>query len=357
MALVWCDGFEGYGDTDNTPPAPTNVLADKYATVNEETYLRIRNVSRTDGWSLLLNTATTSQGYIVTDDVVSGNTCVAGLAYYTRYASFPYYNQRWPLMVFRNTDGNANVELLLSNGYMWVVGPNRTFLGSCRSPSVLEKFNYVEMKVYHHATSGTVEVRINGCPVFVKSGLDTLYASTKPTIAVSVGGAYDAEYNYLSLVDDFYVCDGTGSDNTDFLGPISIETFWAASDDTTEFATTGNANYSTHYEQVIREERDETTDYVEDSTTGNTDVFGMDAAPTYNSVKGVVIWGAVEYSGGTANYRFSLESSNTTTYSSNTVCPSSVEIHSFVVENDPSTSSAFTSSALDSILCGTEVAS
>jgi len=355
MALVWCDGFDGYGDTDNTAPAPTDVLADKYSTVNEETYLRIKSAARTGSWSMLMNTGTTTQGYFITDAVVTGDTCIAGIAYYAKYVSYAYYHQRWPLLVFTNTDGDANVELLFAGGHMFVCGPNRTYLGGCRAPVTIAKFNYVEMKVYHHATAGTVEVRINGCPVFVKTGLDTLYASAKPTVAVSVGGAYDAEYNYLTQVDDFYVCDGSGSDNNDFLGPINVETLWAASDDTAEFATTGNANYSTHYEQVIREERDEATDYVEDATTGNTDIFGMDAASVYDSVKGVIVWGAVQYDTATANYRLSLESSNTSTYSSNAVCPASVEIHSLVVENDPNTSAAFTSSALDSILCGIEV--
>lgn len=355
MALVWCDGFTGYGNANNTAPSPSTVFADKYATTNEINYLRTMTTARTDGWALLVNSSTLSQGYFITDDIVSGNTCIAGVAHFAKNDAPTYDDTRWPLLAFRNTDGDANVELMGGGGYYWVCGPNRTLLGCIRVSSVKSKYKYVEMKVYSHASAGTVEVRVNGCPVFIRTGIDTLYASTKATTQVAIGGPYDAKANYLAQVDDCYVCDGTGSDNNDFLGPIAIETLWAASDSSVNFANTGNANYSTHYQQVIREARDETTDYVEDATTGNADIFTMDTSPTYDTVMGVVVWGAVEYETATANYRFSLESSNITTYSSNTVCPASAEIHPLIVENDPSTNTAFTSSALDSILCGIEV--
>ena len=40
MALVWCDGFEGYGDTNNVAPLPTGVMAQKYRYANLENQMR-----------------------------------------------------------------------------------------------------------------------------------------------------------------------------------------------------------------------------------------------------------------------------------------------------------------------------
>jgi hypothetical protein len=78
------------------------------------------------------------------------------------------------------------------------------------------------MKVYCHATAGTVDVRFNGCPVYSRSSMNTLPSGGIATRAVLGDGYPPYSMSYVRI-DDFYVCDGTGSKNNDFLGDVLVK--------------------------------------------------------------------------------------------------------------------------------------
>lgn len=358
MALVWCDGFEGYGTGNNTAPAPTGVLADKYRYVSQEDHMRLRNdtTHSGSGWAFSYAYQTSDDPVATTRDVVTGNTTIAGAACRLNNQQGLAAYHTWPLLSFKNDDAEKNAAIYYAQGNLWVSGPDRLFLGGCRVTFTRYKWQYVEMKVYHHATNGTIEVRVNGCPVINVTSVNTTANTSKASTRVCLGDINQIQTSRYLLVDDFYVCDGSGSKNNDFLGPVYVETLWAASDDVVQFTKTGNANYTTHYEQLIRTTRDGSTDYVLEDTVNSIDQFGMDNASTFNTIHGVAVWGAVNYTTTTANYQFRLTSNGSTTEGAVTAAPSSTNINTFIVENDPSTNAAFTSNALDNIITGIKVA-
>jgi hypothetical protein len=215
---------------------------------------------------------------------------------------------------------------------------------------------YIEVKIYSHATEGTVEIRVNGCPTFSGSSLNTLNTGGAIT-KVTVGGTKRLRRKASSLLDDFYVCDGTGSTNNDFLGPVTVRTLYPDGDNTAQFATTGNANYATHYEQLNDDnESYPTTDYVEDGTTGNRDIYTLDnSTDNFDTVYGMIGWAYAQYENGATAYRLVCDSNGTESESSNIDAESSFHYDRFVLETDPDTASAWTDSTINAVKFGFEV--
>jgi hypothetical protein len=113
---------------------------------------------------------------------------------------------------------NADASLTVYNGSNTALGT--TAPGVLPTPTAV--YNYVEIKVLHHATAGTVDVRVNNTSVL---------SLTNKVTAVS-GNAYSTKIGFSRVVpnannqpsyDDFYVCDATGSTNNNFLGDVRIE--------------------------------------------------------------------------------------------------------------------------------------
>ena len=353
MALLWCDGFEGYGVGVDHDFLPAGVIADKYdGVLNEDRwYLRtgLHDVAciqiADSGYKCRMQPRVTT----------ANNTLIQGCYFYVYQIDGwrePYW---WPLFRFEDEDGNMNVQLMVCQGTFWISGPSRKYYGGTRANVELQGWNHLEMKVVSSNSAGTIELRLNGAPVYQASSMNTQEAGGKPAELAQIGHdirTYDNEY---CRIDDWYICDGSGGNNDDFLGPVEIQTLWPASDNQTQFSSTGNANYTTHYEQVFSHERLGTSDYVQDATTNNQDTFGLDAADTFNDVHGCIVWGAINYQTSSTNYSFTLTSGGSTDTSATGTAPASVATRPFVVENDPSTNSAFTNAALDSIICGMKV--
>jgi hypothetical protein len=158
-----------------------------------------------------------------------------------------------------------------------------------------------------------------------------------------------------SYRDDVYVCDATGPDNTDFLGDVNVKTLWPDGDSTTQFSITGNGSKSTHWEEVSELARLQTTDYVEDATTSNQDIFTMDNPGTSNAVKGLVVWATTNYNTTNKSHKFVITSNGTTQCSANVTNTTTTAFSSYVVEREPSANVAWNESTLNSMICGIEV--
>lgn len=358
MTLLWCDGFEGYGDTDAASLEPSGVMADKYAaTFNEGQWKSHSSDSRTD-WALEFSQYGIYEDTLRSYDLdTTSNTLIAGVA--VRYKtvqdlSNPHY---WPVLAFMSDSNNENAVLVYCNGCLHVRGPDYTYLGGTRILLEVQNYYYIEMKVYSHATNGEVHVKINNCPVLSLTSVNTLDTVGKPSVKVQIGDSKDIEGSRELLVDDFYVCDDSGNTNNDFLGPVIVKTLWPASDDTAEWATTGNANTSNHYEQVNLLARDDATDYVEDDTIGNEDRYGTDSLSiAFDTIYACVTWGALlTDNDSTNNCAFTLTSNGTTVNGGTVDPPTSTRIYPHIVESEPSTNNAWTTGTINSALIGVEV--
>jgi hypothetical protein len=167
----------------------------------------------------------------------------------------------------------------------------------------------------------------------------------------------DLERKASSILDDFYVCDGTGATNNNFLGPVTVRTLFPDGDDTAKFSVTGNANYSTHYEQLNdNHESHPTTDYVEDGTTGNRDIYTLDnSVDNFDTIYGVIGWGYTKYIDSAINYRLVASSNGTENESSNITALSDWHYDRHVLETNPDTSNAWTDSTINAFKFGFEV--
>jgi hypothetical protein len=136
------------------------------------------------------------------------------------------------------------------------------------------RWNYVECKVTISNTVGVVEVRVNGKTVINLTSADTNNGGAdEVTMLRMVGhnnsGGSTAELQHL--MDDLYVCDGSGSVNNDFLGPLKIEQL--APDgvgDSSQFTPSAGSNWQ-NVDDTASDDGD--TTYNQSSTTAHKDLF------------------------------------------------------------------------------------
>jgi hypothetical protein len=354
MALLWCDGFEGYGASDGVDLSPTGVLADKYMYVDQEN----RFTNRTSGrnGAALECSDTLYPTFFKTYNIATTNTVICGVAYY--FQPKPDWNRStlWPIFRFENGGGNYCASVATADTGFYLRDAAGAFVGATRVNLEESKYNYVELKIYSHATAGTMELRVNGCPVASVSSINT-QASTGGAIAnIQIGFSADILHKRGSRLDDFYVCDDSGSTNNDFLGDITVRTLFPNGDDTTQFATTGNGSYSTHYEQVNYADALPATDYIEDGSTGNRDIFTLaDSTDNFATVYGVMGFAYTRYDTTANNYRIVFDSNGTESESANIAAASTYRYDSYLLELDPDTASAWTDSTINALKIGVEV--
>ena len=145
---------------------------------------------------------------------------------------------------------------------------------------------YVEMKATLADSGGTVEVRVNG-EVWITYTGDTKNGGTK-TVFDSVGLGWDSQNNTYTF-DDFYLCNGAGSYNNDFLGEIAIETLFPDGNGSQSDLVGTDGNSVDNY-LLVDEASANTTDYVGSSTSGQRDLYTLGAlARTAGSVRGVQV--------------------------------------------------------------------
>lgn len=355
MALVWCDGFEGYGSVNNAAPAPSGVFADKYLYANDESQWRMLNAAGfvvTD-WGLQFSNAIYNM-VLTTKDVISGGTAVAGVAVeqwdWDDFAS----GFSWPIICFKNSAANLCLSLVCEQGCFYVRDASSTYVAGIPIMLRIQEHNYIEMKA-ESGTTANVEVRINGATVFqgTVNTSNTGGAITRVGLG-DLGQGYPMEYAHL---DNFYVCDGTGNTNNDFLGDVDVKTLWPDADSATAFTGTGNANYATNYQQVFREQRDGSTDYVIENTVGYQDLYSVDGLADSGDIHAVMVWGAVSYVTDARNAKLLCKSGTTTSNGGTVNVTTDVLIHGAVFETDPDTGNSWNQTTVNAATFGIEVAS
>jgi len=96
---------------------------------------------------------------------------------------------------------------------------------------------FVEAKIFISDTVGTVEIRVNGETVATFSG-DTKMTTLATANIIRLQGVSLGPIR----IDDFYVCDGTGSANNSFLGDCRVDTLFPTGAGHTGFTPIGGVN-------------------------------------------------------------------------------------------------------------------
>jgi len=342
MALLWIDGFEGYG-TALTTVSSSLFNARGYTGVSSAIYII---VGKTIGYGIRNNVAHDSlnKSIFMTPALTTDSTLIAGCA-------FLFYGNNISSIDFYD-DATRGISATLSPTAPSLLtirlGANTIATYSSFTMRYNEWY-YMEMKVFCHSTSGTIEVRIDGITVVSLTGINTQAGAHTYHNKASLLGA---QYNQL---DDFYVCDGSGTTANDFQGVCKIIGLLPESDTSTiQWApSTG----TTHYNLVDENPANGDTDYVSTSTQGLTDLYNYPNLVGTGTIKGLQLNTQARLSDGTSMVLESPIISNGVTElgPDATLTSTSYFDYRHISTTDPNTGSAWTVDGLNAAQIGIKV--
>jgi hypothetical protein len=254
MALIFCDSFDHYATTylatkytalSGTPP--TIASSGRFGS-----RIEVGNANR---WASL--TLPSSQA-----------TWIMGAAYFVNGTTIAGH------IIFSLYDGSTrHVELRVLSDFRLQVTRNGTVLGTSTA-TIRTAWSYIEFKVTIDDSAGAYEVRLNGVNVLSASSVDTRNGANASANVFyfwndSVGATTGTPY----AIDDFYICDTTGSTNNDFLGDVRVEALFPNGNGNSSQWVGSDGNSTDNYLLVDESPPNEDTDYVEASTVGDKDTY------------------------------------------------------------------------------------
>jgi len=300
------------------------------------------------------------QGLQIADESGSSNlqkyltessTLIAGFAFRSSDSNNPSYDANQPFMAFM-AGGTIQIGL-------WLMGDlcinlrlgGGTYIGSTL-PIIRYAWNYIEIKVLFSPTVGTAEVRLNGDPILAVTGINTS-ASGGTTGSRILFDAVNNDHNVY--LDDVYVCNGLGTKNNDFLGPVRIATIRPnAAGFSTDFTPSAGANF----ECVDDVNTVGTATYNSHDVVGEKDSYNLDAIPEAGTtIHGIAVNSNMKKSDSGVRSAHPLVRVNSTDYSlgSSNVLAEGWEIRQDILEINPDDSADWEDADINALEVGVEV--
>lgn len=333
MALLWIEGFEGFGDSAGVAPQPTGIMSRKYPNINRESFFDIE--SGRNGWCLEI---VGSVDYFQTPFLTTNATLVCGVAF--RATSLPVTFPSNILAFYEGVNYGVNIRVNTSGTISAYRG--NTLLGTSSNSIGNGVWYFVELKVLTNNSTGTIEVRVNGSVWLNLTSQDTQPGSNAYHNAVRAGIV-----NTASRFDDMYILDGSGSANNDFLGNRKVVALDPTSaGDNTDWTPSAGSNYQNVDDG---DEVDEDTTYNETSTDADEDLYAFGDLPgVTTSVDGIQITSEARVTAGSMDLSNVIKTGTTTDAgSADTVTSTSYITSTRVVEQDPDTAVAWTPSGVN----------
>jgi len=339
--LLWIEGFEGMGVTDNAAPAPSGVVARKYVNVLQVPYQYLM-AGRTGGHCLEMR----GWGGFSTPALTTNATLVVGFGYYFTAIA----NGRIMSLYDGTTEG---INLRLETTGELAIYRGTTFLARTAGLGLLNAtWHWIEMKVYCHDTAGTYEVRVGGVNRLSASGIDTKAGSNAYHNIVTVPSLSLNSVRY----DDIYILDGSGAVNNNFLGNMKVVAVFPNGDVSgyTDWTPSAAAD---HYTLVDENPTNDNTDYVESLTITDQDLWDYEAASNLGTIAGIQINTEARVTDANSFTLKTLVKSDTTENTDAGQSVSSISYTTFhrIVEQDPHLSAAWTLTTLNAAQFGVEV--
>lgn len=339
MALLFMDGFDHYATADITKKWSTSVGP---ATISSA-------AGRRSGGALAGSIG--NNAYVV-KNITAGATFIMGAAFQFPGAS-SIANDLFRLLDATTLQCGVRVN---GDGTL-LVHRNGTTLATSTAALAFAAYNYIEWKVTiaDSIATNSCKVRLNGVDVLtLAAASDTKNTANASANQVSIGGISG---NATSVfVDDFYLCDASGSTNNDFLGDCRVDTLLPNGDGnyTSLTPSTGVSHYL-----LVDETAPNTTDYNESSTATNKDSYQMVnlGALASQTIYGVQALGAVlKDDAGARSIKVGMRSSSTDSSSAAQALSTSQLYYSNIHETDPATATAWTESGVNAAEALFEVA-
>jgi hypothetical protein len=338
MALLWIEGFEGVGTTIGSTPSPTGVLARKYAVTDWLSSMSVQN-GRIAGYAIRMDSAgpLLRTGALTTDATM----VVGGAFRFTSFAAATFLCFYDGTTLGMNLCIGADGEISIRRGTS--ILETTSGLGI-----VTGAWYYIEFKVVCGA-SGSYELRIGEVTKASASGVNTKAGTHEYHTSFQL-----AAWNNNLYMDDIYCLDGSGTRNNDFLGNQKVLAIFPSGDVTSDFTTSAGSD---HYTLVDENPANDDTDYVEDSTSGHTDLWNYRDPTGAGVIAGIQINTMARETDATSFSLKSVVQSDVTEDegTAEAIGGTSYRVLRRIVEKDPHTNLPWTSDGIDAAKFGVRV--
>jgi len=221
---------------------------------------------------------------------------------------------------------------------------------------------YIEIKVViADGTGGSMEMKVADLSSDEDAATTTEWTVTGVDTK-NTTSAFEANWDWLQIwawnatttFDDIYICDGSGTDNNDFLGNLYVESVIPnGAGTTTDFTPSAGSNYQNVDDTGLS---DDDTTYNEATADGDIDLYDMTALSTSGDIFAVQVQAEVRVTEGDMRKVKLLARSGTTTGESGQLSTMNDTYggREYVFENNPDTSLPWTQSEVDAMECGIE---
>jgi hypothetical protein len=204
MAELWTDDFDDYGSAVGDPLTPTGVLATVYPDIQNESAMRV--AAGVSGYAVTL-----SGGYNVFfayAPVSTEDTLIFGL-----YLNLSVLHETGYTFIELSGGGTRNLRIGNSNSVIYIINEDVSYNEASADGSIVAGvWAFLEFKIKTHVSAGAVEMRVNGSPVIVSTGVKTQFGAVGYTDRIRI-----SSHNTGNLsVDDLYVYDNSGVSGNDF---------------------------------------------------------------------------------------------------------------------------------------------
>lgn len=338
MALLFAEGFDALGGN----------FEDNYFDWSSALYMAFATGRREGSKALKLGMA----GHAATKNFTAASTVILGAAISQNNGSF-YGDGGDNSRIFQLMRGGSPVLTVLRKTSGGVVSvrkgaSNGTEIATSGA-TVLPDTTYAYIQIKHVVgATGSIEILMDGVSILSASSVDTDGVGDGLVDAIKFCGAGGNWY-----FDDFYLCDGTGSVNNDYLGDVLVDAFYPDSDGAfSDFTrSSGTANWS-----LVDEVNPSDTDYLDGGTVGDKASVQVTVPDNGQTILGVVFDSFVNNpDAGTRKGRnFTKSGATTAAGMEKTLTPTMLRTWQ-VLEVDPNDSAAWTPTKISAAEFGFEV--
>lgn len=349
MALLWLDGFEDL-----------SLMTRKYGVYDANGALVTTTSRPNSGNALLLESdlGLANSIQLTLPAAERGTEIIVGAALYCVGINSSGASTN-PILRFYNDAGNT---------IMWVdidatgvisarrLGGSGAICATAAGAVIAAQWFYFEIRYLCDQTVGEVEMRVNGITVASATGADT-NGSTGNTITTIHWSGHDAASGAADVyIDDFYVCDPSGTDYNTFLGDIRVETIRPNGNGNANQFTGSDGNSTDNY-LLVDEAAYSSADYVGSDTAGHNDQYTFgNLARTTGSVRGVMALGVVSKDDSGAKDAHLLTRTGGVDYNGDDFSPTTSDsVYKQVWEVNPGTTADWSISEVNAAEFGIEV--
>ena len=345
MALLWIEGFEGFGSSTGNAPAPSGIIGRKYPDYSGASDFDIQT-GRLGGYSLELSS---SGAYIQSPVLTTDDTLIIGFA--VRFRAFSGTSF---VSMYDGTTQGINMRTI-AGGELSVYRAT-TVLGTTVGLGLsIDTWYYIQLKVVcGDSPNGSYELRVSGVNVLSASGIDTKAGTHTYHDRFRLSNAVSTPP--YPIFDDLYCLDSSGASNNDFLGNMRVADIRPNSDTAAKAWTrsAGSDNYTLANEVVI----DDDTTYIESGVSTTKDLYDYESVLGLgDSVKGIQINTVCRETDANSFSLITVVKSDVdeSDDSAQAIGTTSYVTKTRLVETDPHTSNAWTLAGLNAAQFGIKV--